>query len=75
MTITIDYIHELKKATSEVLAVCEAINSETQTISEINTLLPQKGDHKLLLKTEKVFLSDLIYVFSKVKNLSEKAQF
>ncbi|MBF04912.1 MAG: hypothetical protein CMP76_16650 [Flavobacterium sp.] len=75
MTITVAYIHQLKKATSEALAVCDAINNETQTISEINTLLPQKGDHKLLLKTEKVFLSDLIYVFSKVKNLSEKAQF
>lgn len=75
MTITVDYIHQLKKATSEALAVCEALNSETQTISEINALLPQKGDHKLLLKTEKILLSDLIYVFSKVKNLSEKAQF
>ncbi|VXB32417.1 conserved hypothetical protein [Flavobacterium sp. 9AF] len=75
MTITVDYIHQLKKATSEALAVCDAINNETQTISEINTLLPQKGDHKLLLKTEKILLSDLIYVFSKVKNLSEKAQF
>ena len=75
MTITVAYIHQLKKATSDALAVCDAINNETQTISEINTLLPQKGEHKLLLKTEKVFLSDLIYVFSKVKNLSEKAQF
>ena len=75
MTITVAYIHQLKKATSDALAVCDAINNETQTISEINTLLPQKGEHKLLLKTEKVFISDLIYVFSKVKNLSEKAQF
>lgn len=75
MTITIDYIHQLKKATSEALAVCETTNSDAKTISELNELLPQKGENKLLLKAEKIFISDFIFVFSKVKNLSEKAQF
>jgi stage V sporulation protein K len=75
MTFTKEYLQALNKATLSVLEICDAINSDVKTISELNTLLPQKGDNKLLLKAEKIFISDFIYVFSKVKNLSEKAQF
>ena len=75
MAITLDYINQLKKTTSEALVVCEAINSDSKTISELNNLLPQKGDNKLLIKVENILISDLIFAFSKVKNLSEKAQF
>ena len=75
MTFTKDYIEALKNATTNILTICNALNSDSKTISELNTLLPQKGDNKLLLKAEKIFVSDFIFVFSKVKNLSEKAQF
>lgn len=75
MKFTKDYIIELKNATTIVLNICDAINSDTKAISELNDLLPQTGENKLLLKAEKFFISDFIFVFSKVKNLSEKAQF
>lgn len=75
MKFTKDYIIELKNATTIVLNICDAINSDTKAISELNDLLPQTGENKLLLKAEKIFISDFIFVFSKVKNLSEKAQF
>lgn len=75
MTFTKEYIAALKNATTSVLSICEAINSDAKAISELNVLLPQKGENKLLLKAEKIFISDFIFVFSKVKNLSEKAQF
>jgi stage V sporulation protein K len=75
MKFTKDYIIELKNATTIVLNICDAINSDTKAISELNDLLPQTGENKLLLKAEKIFISDFIFVFSKAKNLSEKAQF
>ncbi|MCO6161875.1 AAA family ATPase [Flavobacterium sp. NRK F7] len=75
MTFTKEYLQELNKATVTILAICDAINADAKAISELNTLLLQKGEHKLLLKAEKIFISDFIFVFSKVKNLSEKAQF
>lgn len=75
MTFTKEYITNLQNATKTILAISDAINSDEKTISELNKLLPQKGENKLLLKAEKIFISDLIFVFSKAKNLSEKAQF
>ena len=75
MTFTKEYLQELNKATVTILAICDAINADAKAISELNTLLLQKAENKLLLKAEKIFISDFIYVFSKVKNLSEKAQF
>ena len=44
-------------------------------ITELNDLLPQKGATKQLLKAEHFFISDFIFVFSKVKNLSVTSQF
>ncbi len=75
MIITNTYINELHKATKAVLSICDDINSEVKTISELNALLLQKTENNHLLKTEKIFISDFIYVFSKLKILSEKAQF
>ena len=75
MTFTKEYLQELNKATVTILAICDAINADAKAISELNTLLFQKAENKLLLKAEKIFISDFIFVFSKVKNLSEKAQF
>lgn len=75
MTFTKEYIEALKNATTTVLTICDIINSDAKTIAALNETLPQKGDNKLLQKTEKIFISDFIFVFSKVKNLSEKAQF
>jgi SpoVK/Ycf46/Vps4 family AAA+-type ATPase len=75
MTFTKEYITNLQSATKTILAISDALNGDVKTISELNKLLPQKGENKLLLKAEKIFISDLIFVFSKVKNLSEKAQF
>ncbi|WP_445456185.1 AAA family ATPase [Flavobacterium sp. HNIBRBA15423] len=75
MTFTKEYITDLKNATTIILAISDALNSDAKTISELNESLPQKGENKLLLKAEKIFISDFIFVFSKIKNLSEKAQF
>ena len=75
MLFTKEYIQELKKATAKILSICESLNSDTKCILELNTLLPQTSENKLLLKAEKIFISDFIFVFSKVKNLSEKLQF
>lgn len=75
MIITKEYIGALKNATTNILVICDALNSDSKTIAQLNEMLPQKGDNKLLLKAEKIFVSDFIFVFSKVKNLSDKAQF
>lgn len=75
MLFTKEYIQELKKATTAVLSVCDTLNSDTKCISELNALLPQNSTNKVLLKAEKLFISDFIFVFSKVKNLSESSQF
>lgn len=75
LTFTKEYIQELKTATTAILTNCEALNSDAKCIAELNALLPQKAENKTLFKAEKIFISDFIFVFSKVKNLTEKAQF
>lgn len=75
MTITKEYIQQLNKATTAVLSICNDINSDTKTISELNNLVSQEGENKLLYKAEKFFISDFIFAFSKIKNLSITAQF
>ncbi|WP_082084340.1 AAA family ATPase [Flavobacterium sp. 316] len=75
LAFTKEYIQELKIVTATILKLCDSLNSDTKCITEINALLPQNTENKLLLKAEQIFISDLIFVFSKVKNISEKAQF
>ena len=75
MLITVDYIQQLKQATLNVLSLCETINVESETISGLNKLLTRKPNNNLIFKVERIFISDIIYVFSKVKNLNERSQF
>jgi stage V sporulation protein K len=75
MKLTKEFLQELNKASINILEICNLINSDIQTITSLNNLLPQKKESELILKVEKIFISDFIFVFSKVNNISQKAQF
>lgn len=72
---TKEFIQKLKTTTTTVLQVGESLNSDIKCITALNDLLPQKGTTKQLLKAEHFFISDFIFVYSKVKNLSVTSQF
>lgn len=69
-----EYLHQLKTATEKVWEYCELLNQEESFLNLLNEKVTIKKENKLLYKVQRFFLSDCIYVFSKVKNISPSAQ-
>jgi stage V sporulation protein K len=71
-----DFVKELKKETTSLLASCEELNKDAIFIQKINALVNTTNSNNLLVKTEHFFLSDIIGIYEKKINLeNEKALF
>jgi stage V sporulation protein K len=70
------FVQELKKETSALLAICEALNKEAVFVQKINAQVNPNNSNSFLFKAQQFFLSDIIVMYDKKANLeSEKSLF
>ena len=71
-----NFIQEIKKDATTLVAICEELNKDAVFIQKINSKVNTNNNNSFLYKTQQFFLSDIISIIEKKSNLeTEKSLF